>query len=805
VSAEIKPNFLKPRWSKVVSDLWDSKLRTILVVASIAVGVFSIGMIVSAYAILAEDIDRSYALSAPVNIEIWTDPFYGPLIRNIERIPGVLAAEGRQITSIRTSIDGSEWLNLSLIAIKDFESMGINQLSTLDGTQYPARRELLVSQDFMANTGYQVGDQIQVELANGTTDTLPLVGIVGDQVTGAGDFTAGPKAYLTIKTLESLGMPDYYNRLFVRIEGGGSDEGVIEAIAAIVEEKIERNHHQVYRTEIGVSDKHPMGSIILAVLGVLGALGGLITFLSGSLIINTLNALLTQHMRQIGVMKLVGGRSFQILGMYMTLIFAYGLVSLLIAVPIGAISGYALARYLAYTMNAVLQDFRVIPVAVVVQVLIAFLIPLGAGFFPVNKGSKTNVRRAISNDRKGNQSTGLGWFNQVTKRIRFITRPILLSIRNTFRQTSRLLLTIFTLTVAGAIFIAVFNVRSSMSEFMDQLTMHFLGDVTIRFNQPYQITRIEKVVTSIPGVSSLEGWGAVGTEIWDDNDNVIENMQIIAPPGDTALLDPDIIAGRWLLPGEEKSVVASDSIYKSFPDLQPGDTILVKVPGQRVEEWSVVGIFRFISMVGDTLAYADFDFVADLVDLPNQAYSYKVITTEHTLEKQKEIAQILDKFLTDRDFKINSVIPGLTIQEDNSRAINILVVFLLIMALLTAFVGSIGLTGTMGMNVLERTREIGVMRAIGAVDFEIIKSVVIEGIVIGLITWFLAIGLSFPISDILLNIISESMMGSSMDLTFAPQGVVIWLGVVILLSIGASILPARNAARLTIREALAYE
>jgi putative ABC transport system permease protein len=111
----------------------------------------------------------------------------------------------------------------------------------------------------------------------------------------------------------------------------------------------------------------------------------------------------------------------------------------------------------------------------------------------------------------------------------------------------------------------------------------------------------------------------------------------------------------------------------------------------------------------------------------------------------------------------------------------------------------------MGMNVLERTREIGVMRAIGAVDLEIMKSVVIEGLIIGLITWILAIGLSFPISALLLRIISEAMMGSSMDLTFTSQGVFIWLAVVIVLSFTASILPARNAARLTIQEVLAYE
>ena len=219
----------------------------------------------------------------------------------------------------------------------------------------------------------------------------------------------------------------------------------------------------------------------------------------------------------------------------------------------------------------------------------------------------------------------------------------------------------------------------------------------------------------------------------------------------------------------------------------------------------MVGVFRFISMIGDTIAYADFDFVADLLNLPNQSLSYRVITSDHTIEEQREISVVLDKYLQDRGFKLNSIEAGQVMREESSEPINILIIFLLMMALLTAFVGSIGLTGTMGMNVLERTREIGIMRAIGAVDLEIIKSVVIEGMLIGLITWVLAIGLSYPISGLLLGIISDAMMGSEMDLTFTTQGMVIWLGVVIFLSFTASILPARNAARLTIQEVLAYE
>ncbi|MFC1878713.1 ABC transporter permease [Chloroflexota bacterium] len=801
---KIKPDLLRPRWSKVLSDLWGSKFRTFLVVASIAVGVFALGVIASAYAILSEDINLSYASVNPANIEIWTDPFYEDIVRNFERFPGVEDVEGRRIIGVRTSLDGVDWQGQSLSAVEDFETQKINQLSTIEGTQLPKRGELIVSKDFMNDAGYQVGDQIHVEFPDGDIVIMPLVGLVGDQA-GGGDPTLGASAYTTLDTLEYYGESGYFNRLLVTIDEDGSDEDEIDELAALIEDKVERNQLNVYRMETGVSDENPQASMALAIFGVLGALGALITILSSSLIINTLNALLIQHMRQIGVMKLVGGRSYQILSVYLTLIFCYGVIALVIAVPAGAVSGFALAQFMAYMMNVVLQGFRIIPSAIVLQVLIAFLIPLGAGFFPINKGSKINVRRAISNDRSGGQPTRLGWLNQFSRWIPWISRPVLLSIRNTFRQKSRLMLTIFTLTIAGAVFIAVFNVSASMSHFMDQLAQHFMGDVTVSFNQPYRITRIEKAILPIPGIIDMEDWGGAVGEIWDADDNVVANLSIISPPNDSALLDPDIVAGRWLLPGEEKALVVSDTIYNYYPDFQPGDTVIVKLPGKREDQWAVVGVFRFIDMIGDTLAYADYEYIAGLQGMDNQAFSFRLILEEHTLEKQKEIVYFLGGYLEDRGFSIDSIDAGRIIQEDSSRAITILVSFLLAMAILIAFVGSIGLTGTMGMNVLERTREIGVMRAIGAVDFEIIKSVVVEGLIIGLITWFIAIGLSFPISHLLLNIISESMMGSAMSLTFTPLGIYIWLVVVIMLSFIASILPARSAARLTINEVLAYE
>jgi len=789
----------------VFSDLWDDKTRTALVVASIAVGVFAVGMIITAFVVLSEDINSSYAAANPVNVEIWTDPFHEDLVRVIEKLPGVDDVEGRQMIPVRARKGTENWQGLTLVGIKDFDRLVINQLGTIDGTQFPGRDEIIVSQDMMNDTGFQVGDEVEVELPDGSTHFLAVVGLVSDETTARYDADISINVFATQDTLRSLGLGNYFNRLFITVDGDGSSEDFIAAIAADVEDKMESHQRVVFGKEENLSNEHPMTDILLAMMGVLGALGILITILSASLIINTLNALLTQQLRQIGVMKLVGARSIQILGMYLSLIVVYGVIALVVAVPLGTIAGNALAGYVTDLMGAGLQGFRIVPIAIIVQVVIAFLIPLGAGFFPVNKGAKTSVRRAISNYRPRIRSARRSVFNLGGRWVRWISRPILLSFRNTFRKKGRLILTIFTLTIGGAVFIAVFNVRASMDNVMDQLMQHFLGDVTVNFSQPYNKSKVARDLLAVQGVAGVEGWGGARGEIQDENGDLVSSLTIIAPPEDTQLLDPDIVAGRWLIPGEKKAMVVSDTIYNFYPDLQPGDTLIVEIDGNQEDVLEVVGIYRFVDMLGDPMAYANFDYVAGKVNLPNQARSYRIIIDYSEGVSLQTIIQRIDQHLENRGYAVGSILDGSTMRENAGTGVNILVIFLLIMALLTAFVGSIGLMGTMSINVLERTREIGVMRTIGAVDFVVMQSVIIEGLVIGLITWFIAIGLSYPISNALLKIIGQAMAGSTFALIFTPLGVVLWLAVVIVLSIIASVMPARNAARLTINEVLAYE
>jgi putative ABC transport system permease protein len=127
------------------------------------------------------------------------------------------------------------------------------------------------------------------------------------------------------------------------------------------------------------------------------------------------------------------------------------------------------------------------------------------------------------------------------------------------------------------------------------------------------------------------------------------------------------------------------------------------------------------------------------------------------------------------------------------------------MALLMGLVGGLGLTGTMSINVLERTREIGVLRAVGAANGAIYQIIISEGLIIGMFAWVLGVVLSIPLGLILCTAMGAAMLNTPLTFTFSWAGVGIWLLLVLMVASLASFSPARNAVRLTVREVLAYD
>jgi len=796
--------FIKPSFRKVLADLLGNKIRSMLVVVSIAVGVFAVGMIAGAYYIIPGDMNSSYAAANPANIDLYTDPFNKDMITAIENTSGVQQAQGLQTVSVRLETGPNQWTSLDLIALSDFTPDRINAQLYLAGAKIPAKDQVILEKKMADKYHLKTGDVLQIELNDGTYRTLPIAGISQDVTSGIGRSTSDTKGYIIPDTLEWLHSSENYTEMQITVKDHPNDETTIQQVLTQVTAKLKNNNSIVYSSREELRNKHPMDSILQAILRILLVLGVLIVFLGGSLISNTLSALLNQHLPQIGIMKLIGARRLQIILMYLALIFCFGLMALVIAVPLGGWAAYALSSYAGQLIGFPLKGFRVIPQAVLAQVIIALVVPLLAGLPAVLNGVGVTVQKAITGSsiaESGPLKKGL--LDRILAGLHGISRPVLVSIRNTFRHKGRLALTLFTLTLGGAIFISVFNVQQSLNMKTAQIIKYSEADVNLDFTYAYPVDEIQNLGKNIPGVQKIEAWTtAQGSILRPDGTNG-DDISLIAPPSDSTLVSPIMMSGRWIVPGDQNAITVNEAFLREFPGIEVGDTLRLKI-GTHKQDWRIVGIFQFTGV--DTLiAYTSYDYLSGLLNQSGRTSMYRVQSDNHNLTYQIALAKTLDTIYRANDFNVANSEAGGAFTKSMTDYLSILTGFLLIMAILTAVVGSIGLAGTLSMNVMERTREIGVLRAIGAHDGVILKLVLIEGLLIGLISFILGSLLSFPITSLLAEVISEAIFDSPAKFALTFLGFGIWLAAVAVLSLLASLAPARSASQMTIREVLAYE
>ena len=802
---------LRPRFHKVLSDLWDNKIRSLLVIASIAVGLIALGMIASMYVILTEDMSTGYAAVNPANIEISLNSFDQGLVDHIKHIPGVRQVEGIRSFTARVNTGPDEWSSVDITAIDNFDEHEINQVELEQGVWPPKDKEIVFDRYKFPEIGVQVSDLVEIKNSSGKIRQMRLVGVVHDQTIGAsrsggGFFLAPIQGYITADTLEWLEQPPTFNRLLVTVQEDPNDLEHLREMSKQITKEIENNGYTVNSTAERASNNHPNSVYVQAISSVLFLLGLMVVFLSAFLITNTLSALLNQQVHQVGVMKTIGGRRSQIVGIYMLLIFIFGLVAFLISVPLSGRGAYTLVENLAFAINMDLQGFRYIPLAIFLQFVIALIVPQLAGFVPILQGTRVSAVAALSGYSQPNLSQRKHWIDRLLESIRGLSRPQLISLRNTFRRKWRLLLTLITLTLGGAVFIATFNVQGSLDKYIGRIGKYFLADVNLTLDGNYRIAEIQSLLSNVPGVGQVEGWASARSELVMPDGSVGESISLLAPPAGSKLIEPILLGGRWLVPGDENTIAVSERFKEVFPDLKPGDTVRLKINGDEID-FNVVGLFQLSGRNGGFLAYTTFETLSRLTHQPNRASLYRIMGDHANLtsQEQADLGRRIENYLESKNIVVAEVQEGSSLTATASNGLNILTGFLLVMASLTALVGSIGLTGTMSMNVLERTREIGIMRAIGASDRAIISLVMIEGLLIGMISWFLGVLLAFPISTLLSNAINLALFGAPSAFTFTVTGLLVWLGVVLMLSVFASIIPARNAASLTIREVLSYE
>lgn len=432
----------------------------------------------------------------------------------------------------------------------------------------------------------------------------------------------------------------------------------------------------------------------------------------------------------------------------------------------------------------------------------ALVVPIMAALWPILSGARVTVREAINSYGIGATSGGRGVIDRLLERVRGLSRPLLLSLRNTFRRKGRLALTLTTLTLAGAIFVAVFSVRASLLHTLDDALQYWRYDVEVNFNRAYRADQIERVALGVPGVVAAESWNFRNVRRVRPDTTESDRILMIALPAQTRMLQPTVLEGRWLLPGDENAVVINTDLRTDEPDLKVGDTLVVTVNGDKTL-WRVVGLVQ--GVLAGPFAYSNAPYFQRTLGNVGRAGRVQVVTAQHDAQSQQAIAAALADQLKQHGLDVGSTRTTSETRARSELQFNILVAFLLIMAALLAVVGGLGLMGTMSINVLERTREIGVMRAIGAPTGAILQIVIAEGMMIGLLSWALGSVLALPLGKLMSDAVGNSFVQAPLNYTFSWGGALLWLAVVLVLAAVASVLPARNAARLSVREVLAYE
>lgn len=794
---------MRIRWRKVFLDLLGNRARTILVVLAIGVGVFAVGFIATARTVLLRELQRNYVATYASSATIFTQPFDADLAASVARMPEVAAAEARRSVTVQVQTGVDEWKRLVLTAVPDYQNIQLDRFTPDSGQWPPGDRQVVLEQSALAYLGAQVGDTLVIELDDGTRKELTLAGLVYDSGLPSAEILERASGFITLDTLDLLGLGAFYTELRFRVAENVGDEAHIRAVLTQVEDKLARTGRDAAGINIPPPGQHPVQDIIEALVLILGVCGVITLLLSGFLVVNTISALLTQQIRQIGVMKLVGARQRQIVAMYLVTVLFYGIVALLLGVPLGILAARPALNFAAGILNVKIASFAVPPAIILMQVAVGLLVPLLAALWPVISGVRITTNKALTHLGMG--GGGQGVVDRLFMRLQSwlpLQRPLIISLRNTIRQKGRLLLTLTTLILGTALFISVLSVRDSVTVTVENFLRYHQYDVSLYLSRPYRVERTEQLTEQMAGVTAVESWFLSNGRLVLADDSFSENFVLVAAPNPSPFINPKTEAGRWLLPEDGQAVVINTEFAEQQPDVGVGSEIEMELNG-RQSTWTVVGIVP-VDNRGATV-YVNYDAYVRATRQLGMANTVKIGTLSHGGEAQLQMATVLSD-----QYKALGILVNRTQTTEQRRAatsfqFTIVVGFLVMMAALLAIVGGLGLTTTMSINILERIREIGVLRAIGASDTAVRQIVVAEGIAVGFLSWLFGSLLAIPVSRLLSDQIGLALLGIPLDYTFATGGMIFWLVAVIFIAIVASLGPARSASRLTIREVLAYE
>ncbi|MBN2303256.1 MAG: ABC transporter permease [Anaerolineae bacterium] len=834
---------IKTRGRKILRDVLSRKGRTTMVAISIMIGVFGAVTLISANDLLIRQIKDDIQPDEVAMLRVFvTVPTAGTnvqtedgddqvlsLVENRRSAPRVLRSlvgitdiEGQAMAPVFWQKTGDErFQEADIMAFSEpFGEIDLEPMRLVDGEwPQPGQHELAVEQRMADENNLHVGDTIQFRPL-GQTDAEPEEWTITAVAfhpywveTGGGENQPERRLFANFDDAQQLagfsGYTSYYLRYVDKQTAWNNTENLKETIA-------EETNYIPTMTWTDDPDDYFLIGEVQEVTNILNMLAVVALIVSGFLVTNVINTIVVEQKRQIGVIKSLGATRTDNFLIYSGIALLYGIIGTIPGVLLGIVVGSMMAQAVAPLAFTLIDGFKVSPTGVVIGAVMGLMVPVVAALIPVFNGTRVTILDAMT-DLGISGNWGRGPMARLIKRLP-LPANIRQALSNVVQKKGRLLLTVITLTLAASAFMGVFAMFTVITDEIDKVFDTFQYELMVIPTEAQDYDQLKTLIQQVDEVAEVKPGSFFNVKVLDLDGTALSvgfdgEDDLMSFGIDPAANTMDLVynAGTGWQDGSEREGVVLTQPAADALDKSVGDQVILTAGG-RSGEFEVIGIVSYPFPFGilrwqDLSQLAGFvydggtpDDESDDVPLPLVVF----VTMQDRDASAKEVNFAID------DISETLLNAGITASYENQvetqeEIAEQMLVFNMIFQITSgvmAAVGAIGLLTTLSMAVFERQKEIGVMRSIGAGSSTIVSQFLVEGILIGLLAWALAIPLSYLLAIALLD-----GMGFAEFIDFSYPLWVLGMGLVgmIIVAALASLWPSLSAARRTVSDILRYQ
>jgi putative ABC transport system permease protein len=770
---------------KARADVMNRPGRTFLAILGIMIGILGLTAINVASeavnAILANGNDRGTSPNMSFSV-FSVDP---TLSSTLAKLPNVLAVQIDTHYQTRWHVT-TKTVPLTIIGYQDLRHIRLSPFRLTSG-RLPGDGEIVMEESDSQIQPVAVGDMVTVDTAHGPIQ-LRVTGLTRTPGLAVPIQSGVTQAYMTSTALSRLTGSTAANTIDIKLDDQEKANATARAIANVLQSK--------HITTINVSLVQGIAaqSVSNSILSVMRMLSLVALLLTAFLVVITITAMIAEQTRIIGIMKAIGGTQLAIMRGYLLSVFVYGLIGTILGIGLGIVGGYDLASFM---LNLFTQDPGPLQVplsAIVPSVIAGPGVPVVAALYPLWSGTRITVYEAMG--AYGVTSRDNASHNRSGQRLTLVPQTVWLSVRGIFRKRGRTLLTLLALTLAGVVFLSVQTTIASFDQYSDQFSGIYHDDVAVTFARPQSYEQVRRSVLAIPNVGRFERYEAdrVNTQ-WG-------RLELIGVEATTRMYNKHLLAGRWFAANENNVIVISQ-VMANKSGLKVGDTLVFSNALNTVS-WHIIGevsdptnpvdVGVGLTPIGNYAAFAGLS--RDLIQ------GFIVQGVNRSPQAVQTMAGHLDTILNSMGLAPSTK----TEQEKDAlrRTLFTLVDALFYVAeAVVACVGILGVFNTLTTSVLERRREIGVLRSLGATNWRVVCIFWLEGVILAMIAWMLGVVLGIPGAYGFVLLLGTIFI--RLPVAFNPFLLLNMLSFIIIMVLLASVIPVFSAVRVRIAEMLRYE